>query len=310
VGALFGIGAIWFGGGAAPRDRARNRKRAKKEIEAHAAARNRAATGNAAGNADSIESGAGSGVIGLWIFTVLWNAIAFPIALLTVPELVKSGEWLGLLVLLFPLIGLLMLWGCVSQTIGLWRRGRSSLVLSDKQPRMGGRLSGVVHYARGEPGRDFELRLIATERKREGDSTSVVARWWRDVKARSIADPRGGVRIPFQFDIPSRVSVPGLQAGDEPFALQWSVQVKPRGAANPTDDFEVVLQRSREPASDLPPAAPTPEQNQNDAAIARLFGAEAAAKLTPEQRASFAQLSPRGQNVAAWFVKTFNRRKP
>ena len=53
---------------------------------------------------------AASGFIGLAIFTFLWNAIAFPIAGVMVFEIWKSGEWLGLFVLLFPAIGLLMIW--------------------------------------------------------------------------------------------------------------------------------------------------------------------------------------------------------
>lgn len=53
---------------------------------------------------------------GLWGFTLVWNAIAFPIAILAVPEIIEDGEWVGLLVLLFPLIGLLMLWGAVVST--------------------------------------------------------------------------------------------------------------------------------------------------------------------------------------------------
>lgn len=246
VGALGALAATWFGGGDAPRGRKRDRKRAKEE----------AATG--AGNAASIESGAGSSVIGLWILTVLWNAIAWPIALLTLPDRVGDGEWLGLFVLIFPLAGLLLFGWCVVQTIGLWRRGASSLALSGKQPRMGGRLSGTVRYERGEPGKDFEVRLIATQRKREGHSTSVVPRWWRDLKARSTPDADGGLRIPFQFDIPSRVEAPDLTPGDEPVALQWSVQVKPRGAANPTDSFDIVLQGSKRPATDDRVAAGSP----------------------------------------------------
>ena len=59
----------------------------------------------------------GSGLGAIWIFTFFWNVISIPIAALTVPDAIQNGEWAVLLVLLFPLIGLLMLWGAVSQTI-------------------------------------------------------------------------------------------------------------------------------------------------------------------------------------------------
>ncbi|MBL0143338.1 MAG: DUF3592 domain-containing protein [Betaproteobacteria bacterium] len=57
-----------------------------------------------------------SGLGFLWVFAFFWNAISFPIAILAIPEMVQSGEWLGLFVLLFPLVGLLLLWTCVSTT--------------------------------------------------------------------------------------------------------------------------------------------------------------------------------------------------
>ena len=59
----------------------------------------------------------GSGLGAVWVFTFFWNVISIPIAFLVVPDAVQNGEWAALLVLLFPLIGLLMLWGAIGQTI-------------------------------------------------------------------------------------------------------------------------------------------------------------------------------------------------
>ena len=58
-----------------------------------------------------------SGLAGLWIFTFFWNVIAFPIAIVVVPDAVAKEEYGALFVLLFPLIGVLMLWGAISSTI-------------------------------------------------------------------------------------------------------------------------------------------------------------------------------------------------
>ncbi len=52
----------------------------------------------------------------LWIFAFLWNAMSWPIAILVVRDVAENGEWLGLLVLLFPLVGLLVLWGAIATT--------------------------------------------------------------------------------------------------------------------------------------------------------------------------------------------------
>jgi hypothetical protein len=66
-----------------------------------------------------VRSGSGLGMI--WVFTFFWNVISIPIAVLTVPDAIQNGEWVVLLVLLFPLIGLLMLWGAIGQTIHVIR---------------------------------------------------------------------------------------------------------------------------------------------------------------------------------------------
>jgi hypothetical protein len=67
----------------------------------------------------------------LWAFAFLWNALSFPIAILVISDVVESGEWAGLLVLLFPLVGIGLLWAAVSVTWAAWRarRGRDGPAL-------------------------------------------------------------------------------------------------------------------------------------------------------------------------------------
>jgi hypothetical protein len=77
---------------------------------------------------------AGSGLGATWIFTFFWNVISIPIAVLTVPDAVQNGEWPVLLVLLFPLIGLLMLWGAIGQTIGAARKAFRQRATSEPMP--------------------------------------------------------------------------------------------------------------------------------------------------------------------------------
>jgi hypothetical protein len=73
----------------------------------------------------------------LWIFAFFWNAMSWPIAFLAVPDIVEKGEWVGLLVLLFPLVGLGLLWAAVSATWNAWiaRRGGGSTAPSRRPSR-------------------------------------------------------------------------------------------------------------------------------------------------------------------------------
>ena len=92
---------------------------------------------------------ASSGVAGLWVFAFFWNALSFPIGFLVVPEAIQNGEWIVLLVLLFPLIGLLILWSAIASTFGWLRRGDASITVKTARPRVGAPLEGSVGFARG-----------------------------------------------------------------------------------------------------------------------------------------------------------------
>lgn len=70
--------------------------------------------------------GKSSGLATTWFFAIMWNAIAMPIAFLFVPRIIADEEWVGLFVLIFPLIGVLLLWGALYATwkafVGLFNR--------------------------------------------------------------------------------------------------------------------------------------------------------------------------------------------
>ena len=59
-----------------------------------------------------------------WGFGILWNALAMPIAFLFIPEMYAKGEWFPILfVAIFPLIGVLILWGALVTTWRVIREG-------------------------------------------------------------------------------------------------------------------------------------------------------------------------------------------
>ena len=73
------------------------------------------------------------GLAVLWIVTFFWNVISFPIAMLVIPDVIRDGEWMGLFVLLFPLIGVLLLVGAVTGTIAYVRTG--GVVVAPQKPK-------------------------------------------------------------------------------------------------------------------------------------------------------------------------------
>ena len=80
-------------------------------------------------------SSAASGAGGLWFFAIMWNAISFPIAALTIPDAVADGDYAVLFVLIFPLIGIAVLWAAISATFHQLRRGRAGAAGDLDEPR-------------------------------------------------------------------------------------------------------------------------------------------------------------------------------
>lgn len=66
--------------------------------------------------------------IAIWVFTVIWNAISFPVAFVSSPAITK-----GKLILIFPLLGIILLISAVYQTLRMMKFGTSTCHL-DRVP--------------------------------------------------------------------------------------------------------------------------------------------------------------------------------
>jgi hypothetical protein len=277
LGALIAIGAIWFS-----KKKPKGRAGAAPAVKANSAA---------------IASDGGKATIALWLFAFVWNLIAVPMAAIAVPQVVREGQWLGLLVLLFPLVGLLLFWGALKTTLAYRRRGPAMMALEPLNPRMGSRLAGAITFAKPDaPGGEFTVKVMASEWSGTGKSRALAERWSRELKVRAAPDPRGGLRIPFQFDIPGRVD--RFSGADSP--LVWQVRLIPVQASYGAEDaFPFEMQPSLEPVENLAPPVPTQDELRNRAAMARLFGPQAAAKMTPVQAAALAAMPQDAQAIAA-----------
>jgi hypothetical protein len=92
----------------------------------------------------------------LWLFAFFWNAISVPIAILVVPPAIQEGEWAALFVLLFPVIGMLLLWGAIAATIKavrmrFARREKAAPTTFEAQRRSDGFARGMIDDPRPAP---------------------------------------------------------------------------------------------------------------------------------------------------------------
>lgn len=189
----------------------------------------------AADEDEGIASDAASGFIGLAIFTFLWNAIAFPIAGVMVFEIWKSGEWFGLLVLLFPAIGLLMIWATLVSGFNWIRRRGAVLHPQQMPPRLGGAFSGHVSFPRGVTAGDTFKAVISCVTS-GGKSSTPVSHCKREQQAR-VSDVGGHHRLSFRFDTPARIE--GFARDAE---TSWQLNLFPQGTETAAFSFNFKMQ--------------------------------------------------------------------
>lgn len=66
--------------------------------------------------ADGTLPNAGTGAVFFWIFAVAWNAMSFLVSFVALPDILATREWGGLFVLLFPFVGIFLIWAAIGAT--------------------------------------------------------------------------------------------------------------------------------------------------------------------------------------------------
>lgn len=188
--------------------------------------------------AGPIRSDGAGGLVFFWLFAIIWNGISVPAAMLAVPKAWNDGEWMLFLVLLFPLVGALVVWGAIAQTVGRLRFGRGTLTLA-RTPRMGAALEGYAEFPRGlKVGQPFKVKLQSLRSSRSpGKSVSGEA-WSFETDATAVAGPKRP-RIPIRFDVPPESELPLADPGVE-VTDTWHVEV--HGPASVVFTFAIPME--------------------------------------------------------------------
>jgi hypothetical protein len=144
-----------------------------------------------------------AGMWGAWAFTALWNLISIPSAVLAVRDALEKGNYLALIALLFPLVGLGLLAWALRATARYRRYGVSTLELTSVPAPVGHALEGLVRTPPElRPSAGFQVTLSCIRRVTRGSgknrSTSETTLWQEVRRA-----PATGVGVPIAFPIPA-----------------------------------------------------------------------------------------------------------
>jgi hypothetical protein len=211
-------------------------------------------------NTGRIEATGGRAALTLGFFALFWNAVSWGAVVAAWPKFGGSekGVWV---VLLFPLVGLLLIWLVVYQAIRARRFGRPVFLPTGVPGVVGGYLGGVIHVpAAVRPEGDLTLALQAcrTTVRRSGKDSTVETDilWEHEVRlAREhLTAGAAGTDIPVLFHIPAGQPDSELKTTDP--RTYWRLRAE---AAVPGVDFAATFEV---PVFATGETAPAPEPGQ------------------------------------------------
>ena len=152
-----------------------------------------------------VYSGARTGVKVIWFFALVWNLVSAPL-LFQFMDIWNEKGAVSLLALLFPVIGLGLLYWAIKLTLE-WRKfGRTPMKMDPFPGSIGGDVAGEIFLnTRHDPAQVYEVTLsclystVSGSGKNRSRSEKVV--WQDSGYARSVID-MAGVKLMFRFQVP------------------------------------------------------------------------------------------------------------
>lgn len=163
-----------------------------------------------------------------WGFAVVWNLISSPIWFVLPEEVGEKQNYAALIALLFPLVGVGLLYWAIRQTLE-WRKfGPSPVVLDPFPAAIGGQAGGTIELpVPFDSAHVFNITLAAIHSFESGSGKNRSRRervaWQQSVVA--YAEPgMDGTRLQFRFDIPE--GLPPSDADQDGAYHLWRLSVQ------------------------------------------------------------------------------------
>jgi hypothetical protein len=160
-----------------------------------------------------VRSGAKTGMKAIWFFALIWNLISAPL-LFQFMDIWQQKGAVALVALLFPLVGLGLLWWAIKLTLE-WRKfGRTPMKMDPFPGSIGGDVAGEIFLSmRHDPAQVYQVTLsclysyVSGSGKNRSRHEKVI--WQDSGYARSALD-MVGVKLAFRFQVPA-----GLEETDD-----------------------------------------------------------------------------------------------
>jgi len=167
-------------------------------------------------------------VLLLWIFVAFWCAASAAISLAVVPQQLDQGNHAALIALIFPVVGLALIFFALNTTLA-WRKfGQSIFEMATVPTASGGTLEGMVRVnAKLQPEHGLHLQLSCVRRttihagKNRGTTEKIL---WQDEKWLRADLPQTDVKatgIPVYFKLPDNLPESTASGGD---GIDWRLE--------------------------------------------------------------------------------------
>ena len=177
----------------------------------------------------TIRSSSKAAMWGAWVFAAFWNLISSVTPFMAYQEVTEKQNYLALIALLFPLVGIGLLTWAVRRTLE-WRRFGPAPVTLDPFPgSIGGHVGGTIDLNLPfDSAAHFQVTLSSLRSYISGSGKSRSRRekpeWQDEIVAHADAGTKG-TRLTFRFDVPAELpETDALQEGDNYYL--WRLNLK------------------------------------------------------------------------------------
>jgi hypothetical protein len=155
---------------------------------------------------ETLRSNSKNSMWGAWAFAALWNLISSPTPFLAYREIVEKENYVAIVALLFPLVGMLLLYWAIKRTLE-WRRfGPAPLTLDPFPGSIGGHVGGTIELnQRYDSQARYQLTLTSISSYISGSGKNRSRRekaQWQDKLVAHSEMTATGTRLTFRFDVP------------------------------------------------------------------------------------------------------------
>ena len=199
----------------------------------------------------TIRSSSKTAMWGAWAFAAFWNLISIALPFLLYEEVTQKQNYIALVGLLFPLVGIGLLAWAIRRTLE-WRRFGAAPVTLDPFPgSIGGHVGGTIDlHLPYEATIPFQLTLTNIHSYMSGSGKDRSRREkakWQDALVAHATPGGKGTRLTFRFDVPEGLDASDAET-DDSYHL-WRLNLKAELPGTDLDrDYELPVYATAQPS--------------------------------------------------------------